>query len=112
MIDARTKIAAIVLVGVLSTLATAQAAQAARAVDIRYACDEGQRLLVRQSAKVASVQFADRSYELRQARSSIGRKYLSPIAALLIDGPSAVFVAQDRLQLGRCLEAGRTPSGS
>ena len=112
MIDARTKIAATVLVGVLSTLATAQAAHAAQAVEIRYVCDEGQRLVVRRSAGVASVQFVDRSYELREARSSIGRKYLSPTAALIIDGAAAVFVAQDRLQLGRCLEAGQTPSRS
>lgn len=110
MIHGRAKIAAGLLVIVVSLLGTGRAAHAAPATEIRYACDEGQRLVVRQSANLASVQFIDRSYELREARSSIGRKYLSPTAALIIDGPSAVFVAEDRLQLGQCLEASRVES--
>lgn len=106
--DVRIKLAAALLLGVVSLLGTAHAAQAAPVIETRYACDGGQRLVVRQSARVASVQFVDRTYELRQKHSSIGRKFLSPTAALIVDGDSAVFVAQDRLQLGQCLEASRT----
>ena len=54
--------------------------------------------------ETAVVRFVDRTYELRRKRSSIGVKYTSARAALIIDGPSAVFVAEDRLQLGTCLE--------
>ena len=103
MMDMRIKVAAGVLVGVLSLLGTAQAARAATVTQVRYACDEGQRLVVQESAHSASVQFIDRTYKLEQKRSSIGRKYISPTAALIIDGASAVFVAEDKLQLGECI---------
>jgi hypothetical protein len=36
---------------------------------------------------------------------ALGEKYGSPTAALIIDGSSAVFVADDRLQLGACVKA-------
>jgi hypothetical protein len=108
--DIRTKVAAGLLVGVLSLLGVTHAAAAAPVTEIRYSCDGAQRLVVFQTANGASVQFIDRSYQLRKARSSIGQKYISPNAALIIDGRSAVFVADDRLQLGQCLEADRTAS--
>lgn len=108
MIDSRMKIAAGLLTGVLSVLATAQAAHATSVTEVYYACDNAQRLIVRQSGDTASVYFIDRSYLLRRSRSGIGEKFLSPTAALIMDGKSAVFVAEDRLQLGRCLEASRT----
>src|SRR5512144_1981555 len=105
MMDVRIKVAAGILLGVLGLLGTAQAAHAATVTEVRYACDERQRLLVWESDRLATVQFIDRTYELQRKRSSIGRKYIAPTAALIIDGPSAVFVAQDRLQLGRCIES-------
>lgn len=110
MIGTRIRIATGLLVGVLSLLGCAHAAQAAPVTEIRYACGGAQRLVVRQSADRASVQFINRSYELRQKHSSIGQKYVSPTAALIIDGRAAVFVAADRLQLGQCVEASRTAS--
>ena len=109
--DMRIKVASGVLLGILSLLGTAQAAHAATVTEIRYACDEGQRLVVRESAQSASVQFIDRTYELLQKRSSIGRKYISPTAALIIDGASVVFVTEDRLQLGQCTETSQVASG-
>lgn len=108
--DMRIKVASGVLLGVLSLLGTAQAADAATVTEVHYACDEGQRLVVRESAQFASVQFIDRTYELKQKRSSIGRKYISPTAALIIDGASAVFVTEDRLQLGQCTETSQEAS--
>lgn len=110
MADRRLTIAAGMLIGVVSLLSAAQAAHAAPAAEIRYACDSGQRLVVRQAGDRAFVQFIDRSYELRRSRSSIGEKYESANEALIIDGRAAVFVAADRLQLGQCVEASRTAS--
>lgn len=104
MNDARLKIAAALLVAVLSTLGVAHAAAAASS-QVQYACDARQHLVVTRSTKSATVQFIDRTYELRRKPSSIGEKYISKTAALIIDGPSAVFIAEDRLQLGSCVEA-------
>lgn len=109
--DTRIRVAAALLFGVLSTLGATKVAAAARApamIETRYQCDPLQKLVVIRTGREASVQFIDRSYELRRKRSSIGEKYISATAALIIDGASAVFVADDRLQLGQCLEASTT----
>lgn len=110
MLDVRIKIAGGLLLGVLSLPVTSEAARAAPATEILYACDDGQRLVVRQAGDLAFVQFIDRSYQLRRKHSDIGEKYESQNAALIIDGRTAVFVAADRLQLGQCVEASRTAS--
>lgn len=110
VMDMRIKVAGGLLIGVLSLLGGTRAADAAPATEIHYACDGAQRLIVRQFDTGATVQFIDRSYELQKAQSSIGQKFISPNAALIIDGSSAVFVAEDRLQLGQCFEASRTMS--
>ena len=106
----RIKIAAGLLIGISSLLGSASAAHPASVTETRYACDGGQRLIVRRSADAASVRFVDRSYELQRRHSSNFEKYSSPGAALIIDGDSAVFVATDRLQLGQCVETGRVAS--
>jgi membrane-bound inhibitor of C-type lysozyme len=103
--DTRVRVAAGLLFAVLATLGSAQAAPAATSastVSVRYACDAHQMLTMQRSRTAASVQFVGRSYDLQRKRSSIGEKYVSPTAALIIDGVSAVFVAEDRLQLGQC----------
>ena len=110
MIDARVKVAAGLLIGVLSLLGTVTAAHARPVIQTHYACDHGEEFVVRRSGHRASVQFPDRTYELRMARSSIGQKFLSQTAALIVDGPSAVFVADNRLQLGQCLEVSQIAS--
>lgn len=110
MSDSRTRIAAGLWISILSVLATAQAAHASPVTEVRYACDSAQRLVVRQSGDTATVQFMDRSYLLKRVSSSIGEKFLAPTAALIVDGKSAVFVAEDRLQLGQCLEESRIAS--
>lgn len=102
----RTRVAAALLSAVLSVLTGAQA-HATSKPSISYQCTPRQRLVVSRTPETAVVQFIDRSYELRRKPSSIGVKYISPTAALIIDGSSAVFVAQDRLQLGSCVEASR-----
>lgn len=98
------------LIGIASLFGGAQAARAVPVTETLYACDGGQRLIVRRSGASASVQFVDRTYELKRKPSSNFEKYGSAGAALVIDGESAVFVATDRLQLGQCIEASRTAS--
>jgi membrane-bound inhibitor of C-type lysozyme len=102
--DKRIRIAAGVLAAVLSVLGSAQV-HAAPASTVRYACDERQNLVVERDGKTARVHFVDRSYDLRRKASGIGVKYESANAALIIDGASAIFVTDDRLQLGACTEA-------
>lgn len=102
--DMRIRVAGGLLAGVLSVLGAAQA-HAATPQIMRYACDGRQNLTIQRDAKVAHVNFIDRSYELQRKRSGVGIKYESRTAALIIDGSSAVFVAPDRLQLGACNEA-------
>ncbi len=100
----RIKLAAGLMFAVLSVLASAQA-HAAPATAVRYQCEGRQNLVIERDGASARVNFIDRSYDLKRKPSSIGVKYISPTAALIIDGPSAVFVAEDRLQLGTCMEA-------
>lgn len=99
--DVRAKIGGAVLIAIVSVLGGPQA----RAATIRYACDGRQNLVIEREGPRATVKFIDRSYDLTRRASSIGEKYESPTAALIIDGKSAVFVADDRLQLGNCSEA-------
>jgi membrane-bound inhibitor of C-type lysozyme len=73
---------------------------------IRYACPASQELVVQRNSSRAHVRLAGRDYDLQRKRSSIGDKYLSSKAALIIDGASAVFVADDRFDLGTCVKAG------
>ena len=70
-----------------------------------YTCEPRQNLVVARSGDTATVHFIDRTYELRRKASSIGEKFIAKDAALIIDNKSAVFVAEDRLQLGTCVEA-------
>lgn len=107
LMDTRIRVATAVLAACLSILGGAHAASAAAVphAETRYACDFRQQLVVTRTADGARVNFIDRAYELSRARSSIGEKFLSATAALIIDGSSAVFVTEDRLQLGACVEA-------
>jgi len=101
--DTRLKVAGGLMAIVLSLLGSAQV-HAATPTATRYQCAPRQNLVVSRTDETAVVHFVDRTYELRRKRSSIGVKYTSPMATLIIDGLSAVFVAEDRLQLGTCRE--------
>jgi membrane-bound inhibitor of C-type lysozyme len=109
LLDTRVKVAGGVIAAVLSLLGAAQA-HAATPTVMRYQCAPRLNLVVSRTDDTAVVGFIDRTYELRRKRSSIGTKYVSATAVLIIDGPSAVFVAEDRLQLGTCREAYPAPS--
>lgn len=71
---------------------------------MQYTCSGRQNLVIERDRVSARVTFANRSYVLQRKRSSVGEKYLSPGAALIIDGRSAVFVADDGTELGNCTE--------
>ena len=105
----RARLAARLMAAVLSVLASAQV-HATPVTAVRYACEGRQNLVVERDGATAHVRFVDRSYDLKRRASGIGVKYESPNAALIIDGPSVIFVADDRLQLGACTEAFRVAS--
>jgi len=106
MIKMRLNIAVLIAAGAATLLGPVESAAAAPAAKAtHYLCDSHQHLVVRRTADSASVEFIDRTYQLQRKASDLGIQYIAPKAALIIDGPEAVFVADDRLQLGRCLEA-------
>jgi len=72
---------------------------------VQCSCGDGAWLTVQTNANSARVSIDGRNYDLQRGRSSIGHKYLSADAALIIDGHSAVFVAGQYLDLGACVEA-------
>ena len=69
---------------------------------VRYACPASADLAVQRNGSTARVHYAGRRYDLQRKRSSVGDKYVSPKAALIIDGNSAIFVAEDLVDLGTC----------
>jgi hypothetical protein len=96
-------LARIALLGSISSgFGAAQAEAAPAAVD--YSCRANQQLSVQRDSSRARVSLGGRTFDLQRRRSSIGEKYLSPTAALIIDGASAVFVSNDHLDLGICFE--------
>jgi hypothetical protein len=101
----RIRVAMGLLAGVLSVLASVGAPAASRPIEARYLCTDGPGFAVARSAGEASVRYAGRTYELKRKPSSIGVKYIAADAALIVDGRSAVFVADDRPLFGPCLQA-------
>lgn len=73
--------------------------------DRRFACASGAAFAVENSGTVAVVRFDDGSYRLQRRPSSIGEKFASPQATLIIDGDFAAFVAEDRLDVDGCTAA-------
>ena len=94
---------ATLLVGAI--LATSGIQAHAAPSPVRYACTERPDLIVERDRSSAQVRVANQTYDLQRKRSSIGAKYGSASAALIIDGASAIFVADNRLDLGNCVKA-------
>jgi hypothetical protein len=82
-------------------IATAPA-QAGEDRKTHYACRHDRQFSVSRSGPIATVEFGDRSYELRRRAGSLGIRYGSAEAALILDGDAATFVASDRLDLEGC----------
>ncbi len=68
----------------------------------RFSCQGGEQLLVGEQPNGAAVQIGNSTYQLSPRRSSLGRKFSSPQATLIIDGQFAAFVAGDRTNLRGC----------
>lgn len=77
----------------------------ARPASARYTCSAAQDLIVQKSGSGVRVQYAGQIYDLQRHQSSIGDKFISPKAALIIDGSSAVFVADRHIDVGTCFAA-------
>jgi len=89
----------------LAAFAATAHAQSASAVS-RYACpNSAGDLRVERSGGAARVTLGGHTYALTRKRSSIGDKFISSNAALIIDGESAVFVSEDHLNLGACTKS-------
>ena len=71
---------------------------------VSYSCTPGDALTIAHDRSSARVSYAGRTYDLQRKRSGIGLTYLSPKAALVIDGNSAIFVADDHYDLGTCIK--------
>ena len=89
---------------VAALLALAAASPAHARSTTRFACPASESLTVHRDGVTAYVQLAGQTYQLKRKQSSIGDKYISANAALIIDGDSAVFVADRVLDLGTCIE--------
>ncbi|QIK95471.1 hypothetical protein G7076_02290 [Sphingomonas sp. HDW15A] len=98
-------IAAGLLIAVLSVLSGVQVLAAEGAPGVRYICKSEQGIVVTRTGDKASVRSADRTYELRRRPSSIGVKYGSANAALIVDGTDAVFVVEEPLYVQTCSQA-------
>jgi membrane-bound inhibitor of C-type lysozyme len=104
MVGMGIRVAAGLMLAMLLFPGTIQAQAATASIEVQYACTDAQIFIVTRTADKAFVQFDGKTYELQRRPSSIGIKYISASAALIVDGPSAVFVADDRFQLGTCLQ--------
>ena len=92
------------LVAVTALAATVHAQPSSKASQYTCAAEVGD-MRVERSGTTAHVTLAGRTYALKWKQSSIGDKFISPTAALIIDGDSAIFVSEDQLNLGPCTKA-------
>jgi hypothetical protein len=68
-----------------------------------FTCDGGTSFSVVVADKVADVTFSrSEYYRLRSKPFSIGQRFVSPTATLIIDGRLAVFVSNGRIDLNQC----------
>ena len=91
----------VVFGALIAVLGVAQAEAAPIAA--RYACSSSEDLTVQRNASSAHVSFQGRTYDLPRRASSLGIQYISAEAALIIDGPSAVFVGEDKVDARTCM---------
>jgi len=100
---ARGLAAAIIFLG--SAACSAEHAQAARATT-RFNCAGDRSFTVQRDDASAVVTYSGVRYELPRRRSSIGERYASSSATLIIDGEMAAFVSGTVLNLDFCRAAG------
>jgi hypothetical protein len=82
--------------------ATATQATSIAGDETHFVCEQGGSFTVSRSGTTALVRFGDGGYRLERRRSSIGERFSSLGATLIIDGDFAAFVAEDRLDVSGC----------
>ena len=86
-------------------LANCSVAGPAATPSVLYRCADGRSFTVSRDRYEASVGYEDALYSLARRPSSIGAKYASPEAALIIDGDHAVFTSETIVDLKQCARA-------
>lgn len=90
--------ATMVLLAACSAAATPQVTSAV------YRCHDGRWFTVARNHNSASIRYADTSYNLSRRPSSLGMKYSSAEATLIIDHQFAAFVTETLMDLEQCYE--------
>lgn len=89
-------------VALLSSCSAAATPQVRKAT---YACNDGKSFTIQRDGKNASLEYFGEHYSLSRRPSSVGVKYASPEATLIIDGDFAAFVTESLVDFERCYEA-------
>jgi len=96
---------AVLLAAMLSTLA-GPAPASSNAISAShfttFQCIDGRAFDVLFANSTARVHFAGSEYFLQQRRSSLGTKFVSPTATLIVDGEYAAFVPDGTIDLRQC----------
>jgi hypothetical protein len=73
-------------------------------VETTYRCSDGRTFGVVRDSYEADVAYANELYSLQRRPSSIGVRYASTEASLVVDGPYAAFVTETVVDLPECRE--------
>ena len=95
----------LVAILLLSPGCSTQAAQAAKSVTI-FRCAGAQSFTVERDDHSAIVLYSNARYELPRRSSSIGERYATSDATLIIDGEMAAFVTSSVMNLDFCRASG------
>jgi len=88
--------------GIIPTAAAAAGPAESKARIGHFECRNGRSFDVRLTGKLAAVELDGRSYLLQSRPSSLGAKFTSSSATLIIDGTLGAFVAADKFDLQGC----------
>lgn len=92
----------------LAVLGGCSASASPAAINSVYQCTDGRMFSVARDARRAAVYYENERYSLSRRPSSMGIKYASPEATLIVDGEFAAFVTETIIDLKSCTEfAGR-----
>jgi hypothetical protein len=90
--------------GSILLLAACSAAATPRMTSSVYRCQDGRSFSVDRNRNNALVRHSDERYNLSRKPSSLGVKYASTDATLIVDGQFAAFVTETTSDLNRCYE--------
>ncbi len=79
----------------------------------QFVCKDGTTFAVVVSDQIADVRFSPtEDYRLRSKPFSLGQRFVSPSATLIIDGRFAAFVTSERIGLENCTLADSSPGST